>query len=190
MSLGYDMRSGPRWTFMTATFACLLAVNGAAVAGNTTWDRNARWLEEQITHCASGDDEDACRYFPARALARLFGLAEFCSGGDCMNAAEIAAKVAAGGEWSLLGPATDQKILTQAQDMAVGGLAVIAVRVWGDMGLVAIVMPGKLFPSQTWKHEVPISTGARVDKPSASVYGKGLNFLFADPTKVTLYVHK
>jgi len=107
-----------------------------------------------------------------------------------LSANEIAAKVAAGGEWSLLGPATDQKILNQAQDMAIGGLAVIAVRVWGDMGLVALVMPGKLFPSQSWKHEVPISTGARVDKPSASIYGKGLNFLFADPTKVTLYVHK
>jgi hypothetical protein len=175
---------------MAATSAWLLAINGAALAGNTTWGRNAGWLEEQISHCASGNDEDACRYFSARALARLFGLAEFCSGGGCMNAAEIATKVSAGGEWSLLGPATDQKILTQAQDMAVGGLAVIAVRVSGDMGLVAIVMPGKLFPSQTWKHEVPIATGARVDKPSASIYGKGLNFLFADPTKVTLYVHK
>jgi hypothetical protein len=190
MSLAYDMRSGPRWIFMVAVFVCLLAANGAVVAGNTTWDRNAAWLEEQINHCASGNDEDACRYFPARALARLFGLAEFCSGGNCMNAAEIATKVAAGGEWSLLGPATDQKILNQAQDMAIGGLAVIAVRVWDDMGLVAIVMPGKLFPSQTWKHEVPIATGARVDKPSASTYGKGLNFLFADPSKVTLYVHK
>jgi hypothetical protein len=51
-------------------------------------------------------------------------------------------------------------------------------------------MPGKLFPSQRWKHGVPIAAGARVDKPEASVYGKGLNFLFSDPTKVSLYAHK
>jgi len=183
------MRSAPTVKFIAAVSACILT-GSAAMAGNTTWERNASWLEEQVRHCATGNDDDACRYFPARALARLFGLAEFCSGSNCMNSPEIAAKITAGGEWSLLGPASDQKVLTQAQDMAVGGLAVVAVRGSGDMGLVALIMPGKLFPSQRWKHGVPIAAGARVDKPEASVYGKGLNFLFSDPTKVSLYAHK
>jgi hypothetical protein len=173
-----------------ATIIVVWVSCSSAMAGNTTWDRNAAWLEQQIASCAGGADPDACRYFPARALARLYGLAELCSGDRCMTSPQIAAKVAAGGEWSLLGAASDQKVLTRAQDMAVGGLPVIAVQAAGDTGLVAIVMPGKLFPSQSWKHGVPIAVGTRVDRPELSVYNKGLNFLFRDPTKVTLYARK
>jgi hypothetical protein len=51
-------------------------------------------------------------------------------------------------------------------------------------------MPGKLVPSQRWSRNVPLSVGTRLDKPEGSVYGKGLNFLFSDPSKVTLYAYK
>ena len=183
------VRPAARLRIMAAMFASALACNGV-MAGDSTWDRNARWLEEQVGHCASGGDADACRYFPARALARLFGLTEFCGDDHCMTSLEIAAKVAAGSEWSAVGPASAQKVLSQAQDMAVGGLAVIALQAAGDTALVVLIMPGKLFPSQRWSHGVPIAVGARVDKPELSVYSKGLNFLFSDPTKVTLYAHK
>ena len=90
-----------------------------------------------------------------------------------------------GDGWSLLGLAEDQDVLTKAQQMANGGLPVIAVH----GGMVALVMPGKLFPSQAWMRNVPLAVGARVDEPSASVYAKGLSFLFSSPDSVTLYVH-
>ena len=98
----------------------------------------------------------------------------------------MAETILEGEGWTELGSASDQAALTKARDMATGGLPVIAV--YG--GMVALVMPGKLFPSQRWSRNVPLAVGTRVDQPDASIYGKGLNFLFSDPETVTLYVHK
>jgi hypothetical protein len=72
--------------------------------------------------------------------------------------------------------------------MATGGLAVVAVN--ASVGWVVLVMPGDLYPSQRWRRNVPVAVGTRLDQPDASVYRQGLNFLFSDPSKVTLYVHK
>ena len=66
----------------------------------------------------------------------------------------------------------------------------VAVQAGADTGLIAIVMPGKPVTSQSWRRKVPLAVGARLDRPEASVYGQGLNFLFSDPSKVTLYVQK
>ena len=171
------------------TFAVLLLGLGAcpaSLAGDTTWQRNAAWLQQQINECAESTDPDACRYFPARALDRLFGIDEMCEDGSCAHHWQVAETVLGSGSWTELGTAADQAALTTARDMATGGLPVVAV--YG--GMVALVMPGKAFPSERWSRNVPLAVGARVDQPDASVYGKGLNFLFSDPETVTLYVHK
>jgi hypothetical protein len=165
---------------------CVLAASPVVLAGETTWQRNATWLQEQVGDCAGGEDPDACRYFPARALDRLFGIEQMCQGEACANHWQVAETVLEGEGWTELGSASDQAALTKARDMATGGLPVIAV--YG--GMVALVMPGKLFPSQRWSRNVPLAVGVRVDQPDASIYGKGLNFLFSDPDTVTLYVHK
>ena len=169
-----------------AIVSCLLAGAPVALAGDTTWQRNSTWLQEQIGECAGGEAPDACRYFPARALDRLFGIEQLCKGETCANSWQVAESVVEGEGWTELGSASDQAALTKARDMATGGLPVIAV--YG--GMIALVMPGKLFPSQRWSRNVPLAVGTRVDQPDASVYGKGLNFLFSDPQTVTLYVHK
>lgn len=158
----------------------------AVLAGETTWQRNASWLQEQISDCAGGADPDSCRYFSARALDRLFGIGQMCEASSCANHWQVAETVLEGGGWAELGSASDQTVLTRARDMATGGLPVVAI--YG--GMVALVMPGKLFPSQRWSRNVPLAVGTRVDQPDASVYGKGLNFLFSEPETVTLYVHK
>jgi hypothetical protein len=164
----------------------LLGACPVGLAAETTWQRNADWLQEQIEECAGGTDLDACRYFPARALDRLFGLEAMCEEGTCAHHWQVAETVLDSGGWTELGTAADQAALSKARDMATGGLPVVAV--YG--GMVALVMPGDLFPSQRWSRNVPLAVGARVDQPDASVYGKGLNFLFSDPETVTLYVHK
>jgi hypothetical protein len=167
--------------------ACFLALPGAAGA-ETTWQRNADWLEEQIGECAEGTRLATCRYFPARALDRLFGLPDLCAQASCISSVQLAASITKGAGWSALGQASEQTVLTQAQQMAVGGMPVVAVN--QSTGWVVLVMPGKLYPSERWRRNVPASVGTRLDQPDASVYGKGLNFLFSDPAKITLYVHR
>ena len=159
-------------------------------AGGSTWDRNAKWLQERIQACQQGAEEFACRYFAARALNQLFGFDEFCHGDECLQPYEIAAEIAKDQHWTPLGQASDQSVLTQAQEMATGGLPVIAVQASADQGLVAIVMPGALFPSQRWQRKVPLAVGTRPDQPESSVYRSGLSFLFSEPAKVTLYAYR
>jgi hypothetical protein len=175
---------------LAALCAGVLFAAGDAGAAGTTWDRNADWLQQQIRACAQRTEEFACRYFAARALDRLFGFGELCNNERCLLAPEIAAGLDKAGHWTALGKASDQAVLTQAQEMATGGLPVIAVQAGGDRGLIAIVMPGKLGASQHWGLRAPLAVGARLDKPEASVYAQGLNFLFSDPAKVKLYVYK
>jgi len=165
----------------------LFAVSGSGAA-ETTWVRNASWLEQQIANCAQGQDLATCRTFSARALSRLFGVLEVCNSASCMSPLELSSAIAKGGPWTPLGAATEQAVLTQAQKMAVGGLPVVAVN--AAIGWVVLVMPGELYPSQRWRRNVPAAAGTRLDQPDGSVYGKGLNFLFSDPSKVTLYVYK
>lgn len=160
----------------------------AAHAGDTTWQRNARWLAEQIGECATGGDTRTCRSFPARALNKLFGLPDLCEQASCLSAPQLATLITKGGAWLELGVATEQGVLTQAQQMAVGGMPVVAVN--DAAGWVVLVMPGDLYPSERWRRNVPMAAGTRLDQPDESAYGKGLNFLFSDPAKITLYVHK
>ena len=170
---------------LRAVLTLLLLAYSSTWASETTWERNAAWLKAQINSCVDGTDPDACRRFPARTLHRLFGIDQLCEMDSCVNPWRIAEMAVSGDGWSLLGLAEDQDVLTKAQQMANGGLPVIAVH----GGMVALVMPGKLFPSQAWMRNVPLAVGARVDEPSASVYAKGLSFLFSSPDSVTLYVH-
>jgi hypothetical protein len=175
---------------VAALCAAFLAAVGDAGAAGTTWDRNADWLQRQIEACVQRTEEFACRYFPARALNRLFGFGEFCNNERCLLSPEIAVELDKSDHWSALGKASDQAIVIRAQEMATGGLPVIAVQASGDKGLIAIVMPGKLVFSKSWGLNAPLGVGARLDKPEASVYAQGLNFLFSDPAKVTLYAYK
>jgi hypothetical protein len=175
---------------VAALCAAALIPVGGAVGAATTWDKNAGWLQQQIQACAQRTGGFSCTYFPARALNQLFGIDEFCDADHCLRPHEIAAEIAKDQRWTALGKASDQTTLNQAQAMATGGLPVIAVQAAADMGLVAIVMPGKLVSSQSWSKKVPLAVGTRLDKPEASVYSQALSFLFSDPSKVTLYVQK
>ena len=169
------------------TLALGLACSTVAAQENT-WDKNAQWLQDQIAACSGGSNADACRFFAAKALNQLFGLSEFCKGEVCTTSTWIAAAVK--DNWETVGPATDAAALKKAQEMATGGMAVIAASLDGDKGQVAIIMPGKPVFSGKWKGAVPVAVAARVDKPEASINGKGINFVFSDPSKVTLYAHK
>ncbi|HEX4987123.1 MAG TPA: hypothetical protein VFV71_13755 [Burkholderiales bacterium] len=165
----------------------LLAPAYAAAAD--TWSRNDEYLRNAINDCAAaGADRTVCRHFTGEALSRLFGIADFCNDRRCLKAVEIEWKIRnAPDKWGVLGAASDQAVLDKARELA-AAKAVVAIANEDDRGQMAIIMPGAAVASGKWGLNVPIAVGARVDRPEASVYGKGLSWLFADPAKVTLYV--
>jgi hypothetical protein len=166
----------------------MLLLPALAVAQDT-WSKHGSYLKGAIDDCsAAGRDRTACRNFTGEALNKLFGIGDFCTDSHCLMAVEIEWEIRnAPAKWGALGTANDQKVLDKAREMA-ATKAVVALLNESDRGQVAIIMPGAAVPSGKWGLNVPIAVGARVDRPEASVYAKGLNWLFADPAKVTLYV--
>lgn len=156
------------------------------------WVTHDVFLRGAINDCRSaGLDRTSCRHFAGKALARLFGIGEFCTEKRCLRGVEIEWKLRnTPDKWRALGVATDQAVLDQARALAVEGKAVLAVRAENDRGQAALVMPGAAVASAKWGLNVPIAVAARVDEPQESVYGKGLSWIFADPATVRLFVRK
>ena len=169
-------------------FATVLLLPALAVAADV-WTENDGYLKSMINDCsAAGADRTVCRNFTGEALNRLFGIGDFCTRSRCMMAVEIEWEIRnAPAKWGALGSANDQAVLDKARELA-ATKAVVAILNEADRGQIAIVMPGAAVPSGRWGLKVPIGVGARVDRPEASVYAKGLNWLFADPAKVVVYV--
>ena len=169
-------------------FAALLLLPAVASAEDV-WSRNDGYLKSAINDCsAAGAYRTVCRNFTGEALNRLFGIGDFCTASRCMKAVEIEWEIRKHpDQWAVLGAANDQSVLDKARELA-RTRAVVAILKEADRGQIAIVMPGAAVPSGRWGLNVPIGVGARIDHPEASVYGKGLNWLFADPAKVIVYV--
>ena len=166
--------------------ALLLPVCASA---QDVWTKNDGYLKGAISDCRAADaDRTVCRHFTGDALNRLFGIGDFCTGSRCLKAVEIEWEIRNHPDkWGVLGAASDQAVLDKARELAVTK-AVVAILNEDDRGQMAIIMPGAAVPSGKWGLKVPIAVGARVDRPESSVYAKGLNWLFADPAKVTIYV--
>ncbi|HKB84386.1 MAG TPA: hypothetical protein VKD04_14430 [Burkholderiales bacterium] len=169
-------------------FTALLLLPDLASAQDV-WAKNDGYLKSAINDCtAASADRTVCRNFTGEALNRLFGIGDFCTESRCMMAVEIEWEIRNNpGKWGALGAANDQAVLDKARELA-ATKAVVAILKEEDRGQIAIVMPGAAVPSGRWGLKVPIGVGARVDRPEASVYARGLNWLFADPAKVVLYV--
>ena len=167
----------------------ILLLLPAYASAQDVWANNDGYLKNAITDCSVATaDRSVCRNFTGEALKRLFGIRDFCTESRCMRAVEIEWKIRHDpGKWDALGTANDQAVLDKARELA-PTKAVVAILKEGDRGQIAIVMPGAAVPSGKWGLNVPICVGVRVDRPEASVYGKSLTWLFADPAKVLLYV--
>ena len=150
---------------------------------------NDGYLKSAINDCgAAGARLSVCRSFSGEAWSRLFGIGDFCNPSRCMRVTELIGKIRADtGKWGVLGSANDQAVLDKARELA-ATKAVLAILQEEDPGQITIIMPGAPVPSGRWRLNVPIGVGARVDRPEASVYAKGLNWLFAEPAKVVVYV--
>jgi len=178
-------------SFRSLAFSVLSALCSLASAQDV-WTENHGYLKSAINDCsaasAAGADRAICRNFTGEALKRLFGINDFCVASRCLKPAEIEWRIRHNADkWDPLGSAGDQAVLDKARGLA-ATRAVLAILNEAERSQVAIVMPGAAIPSGRWGLNVPIAVGVRVDRPEESIYAKGLNWLFADPAKVALYV--
>jgi len=140
------------------------------------------------------DDRSPCNYFLAEALELLYGVKDFSTGNQnspYKTANDIARFVKDNPDkWEALGKAEQQKNLNRAAELANQGKAVIAVKSSTTIGHVAIILPGTLEMSGSWKLKVPCSASFFLDKPLKSYVGCKLSYAFTKPKEVLLYVRK
>jgi hypothetical protein len=161
-----------------------------AHAQNDPWTQHGNWLSAEIQSCkGSVDDVATCNDFAGRALDRLLGVSEFCGDTRCILMAEIEAQLRNNPDrWQLVGGALDQAVLDKARELAEAGNVVVAAQSEEGRGQVALIMPGRPVASGKWGMDrVPLGAAARSDAPDRSVYGEGINWVFSDPSKVTIY---
>lgn len=134
--------------------------------------------------------DDSCRAALAQALEFVYAAKDFGSSPKYMTPADIAKKVANDSGWQHLGSASDQNALKSAQSNAGCGKAVVAVLAADNGGHVAMILPGSLSHSGTWKLDVPNSASFFTHNPGKSFSGKPLSYSFPSAQSIELYAKK
>jgi hypothetical protein len=175
--------------------ACLMVSLGVLSQDCKKTDYSAdqqKYMEESLqkfTACQLPLDA-SCRAALAQALEHLYGVKDFGSESKYMTPSEITKKVAGDSNWEHLGNAADQSALKNAQARANCGKAVIAVLASETGGHVAVILPGSLAHSGTWKLDVPNSASFFTHNPGKSFAGKSLAYSFPSAQNVEIYARK
>lgn len=141
------------------------------------------------------NDKSPCNYFASNVLYKGWGISDFGSTGEHKLANQILEYVKGSIEWVYLGNGDNQDALIKAQKLANAGYPVYAISTGSPNGHVAIIIPGSLSSSGTWKLDVPNSASFRLDQPldtNKTYVGKKLSYSWvaADKNKVRIFYRK
>lgn len=156
------------------------------------WKKDVESMLYEFMQCKEViDDISPCNHFLGKALKRIYSIDDFerpNQPSQFLTANEVATYVTTSDKWTLLGPASSQEVLNEAQGYANVKKAVIAVLPAQPYGHVAIVLPGNLEESQQWGGlKVPNSASFFLNRPQKSYIGKKLSFAFSTPDGVKIY---
>ena len=158
------------------------------------WEKDLNDLMAEFKSC-NQDKRMAinhCHQYFGKALHSIYQVNDFYSENlkryRVVN--EIAHFLDSNEKWKLMGKCYDQKTLTEAQDLANAGKAVVAIYLDEEgLGHLSIILPGKLKISGTWGLNVPNSSSFFSVNPEKSYINKALSYAFmrSQITKVKLY---
>ncbi|MCB0479167.1 MAG: hypothetical protein KDC84_13445 [Crocinitomicaceae bacterium] len=130
-----------------------------------------------------------CRAFTSEAICRFYHIEDFNKSGEYIDYREIKNIITGFIDWELLGPATDQSVLDQAQKNANNHIATVAWDSSKDYGHIAIILPGQQKKSGKWGLMCPNSASFFRHKKEC-YYDKPLSYSFTNPKNIMLYARK
>jgi hypothetical protein len=156
----------------------------------------------QENSCAKASTDDqfasssACNIFVGRVLETVYGVKDFesnKSGQAYLQANDIGTLLQTGvlDHWKLVGTGDDQASLLQAKQYADQGKLVLAVyEVPGHLsnGHVALIGPGPMTPSGSWKLSTPASASFFLGKPAKAFLGQPLTCAFPKEIKSSVKI--
>jgi len=145
---------------------------------NPNWKQDLNNALQEFEKCETSE----CYEIYGLSLNGVYKVNDFYSNekNRYLTTSEIKSYLDENGNWEKLGPAYDAKALEKAQSYANNKKATVAVYLNDNgKGHVALIIPGDLSPSGSWRLNVPNSASFFIGDPSKSYVGKGLSYAFA-----------
>jgi hypothetical protein len=175
---------------MIALLCCLSAVARPATIASG-WEKMLKDRLSEFLSCKDqADDASPCNRFIGKALEDVYGVDDFqdpSTKGQYLSANLIDTYLSVSNDWVVLGTADQQQALNDAAGAANAGHAVVAVIPGVNHGHVALVIPGDLTYSPSWKLNVPNSASFFLGNPAQSYVGDKLSKAFSSPADVRLF---
>ena len=154
---------------------------GQSLNGN--WEKDLMNSFNKFLDCTSTTETglETCGVYTGESLSTVYQLKDFYSKsqGRYLVATEIAKFLEENKQWTVLGHAYEQTALVEAQKQANEKKAVVAVYLDDDgLGHTALILPGELQQSGSWRMRVPNSSSFFATQPDKSYVGKGLSYAF------------
>lgn len=140
---------------------------------------------------ATSTNRNECRNSITKMISEFYKVSDFKNAkGEYVIYDSIQPIVNSSNNWIKLGNASNQKALTKAQEAANSGNATIAFDMSETYGQVAMIIPGNLTNSGSWKLKVP-NTAALVNYDAKKSFtNKPLSYAFKSTENIVLYSKK
>jgi hypothetical protein len=156
------------------------------------WKTTTNTMLADFQTCKSSNKGAECKTYVAKAIKAIYGVNDFDAvgkPGGMMDVNSVANYIKKDSKWKLLGDASSQDILKQAQDAANNNKAVVAMIV-SDNGAdhIAVIAPGSLVKCGKIGLSCPNSISFFVNNPDKSYIGKPLAYSFKTLDGIKIYV--
>jgi hypothetical protein len=167
----------------------LLAVSLYSFTGD--WKTSITQMVTDFQTCKSANKGAECKTYVAKAIKTIYGVNDFDAAGKpggMLDVNGVANYIKKSQNWKLLGDATSQDVLKQAQDAANNNKAVVAMMV-SDNGAdhIAVVAPGSLVKCGKIGLDCPNSVSFFMNNPDKSYVGKPLAYSFKTLDGIKIY---
>ncbi|QHI36489.1 hypothetical protein IMCC3317_18520 [Kordia antarctica] len=140
---------------------------------------------------ANSADRNDCRSNITKMISEFYQISDFNDAkGEHVMYDSIYPTISKSDAWTKLGNANDQEVLQKAQEAANNGKATIAIDISESYGQVAMITPGKLTTSNSWKLEVPNATALVDYDAEKSFMNKPLSYAFKSTENIVLFSKK
>ncbi len=160
-----------------------------ALSFTTDWKTDLNQMLTDFSTCKSQSKGAECKTYVAKALKKIYGISDFDAAnkpGGFMDINAVANYIKKDSKWKVLGDASSQDVLKQAQDAANNNKAVVAMMV-SDNGAdhIAIIAPGTLVACGSLKY--PNSISFFLNNPDKSYISKPLAYSFKSMDGIKVY---
>ncbi|MEM6721896.1 MAG: hypothetical protein AAF611_21390 [Bacteroidota bacterium] len=140
---------------------------------------------------AEATNRNDCRNSITKMITEFYNIGDFrAKDGGFVIYDSIQSIVKRSNDWTKLGNASNQEALNKAQKAANDGKATLAIDVSQTYGQVAMIIPGKLTKSGSWKLQVPNAAALVNYDASKSFMDKSLSYAFKSTENIILFSKK